>query len=106
MSAEEFERTCLESFNIAKQTTPIDTGNMRYNALKIEFLDGGNTCHIYIDEDIAPYVFYTNEPWVSPKWDGKENPNENWWQDRYFKTFISEFKRILGDKIAEIKETQ
>jgi hypothetical protein len=23
---------------------------------------------------------YTNEPWVSPKWNGKPNPNEAWWQ--------------------------
>ena len=23
---------------------------------------------------------FTNEPWISPKWKGKKNPNEEWFQ--------------------------
>lgn len=23
---------------------------------------------------------YTNEIWISPRWKGKKNPNEGWWQ--------------------------
>ena len=27
------------------------------------------------------YMPYTNEKWVSPRWHGKKNPNEQWWQN-------------------------
>ena len=33
-----------------------------------------------VDESIAPYVPYTNEPWISEKWNGKKNPNEGWFE--------------------------
>jgi len=35
---------------------------------------------IVIGGEIAPYAVYTNEPWLSPKWNGKENPNLYWIQ--------------------------
>lgn len=53
------------------------TGNMQQNATKIRFFRGFN-CKLYIDDNIAPYVPYTNEKWVSPKWRGHKNPNEGW----------------------------
>ena len=41
-----------------------------------------NTFTIFVEDDqVAPYMPYTNEPWISPKWNGKKNPNEAWWQD-------------------------
>lgn len=54
------------------------TGNMAFNALQCEFTDGGRAFHVWIDDAIAPYVYYTNEKWTSPRWNGKKNPNENW----------------------------
>ena len=35
---------------------------------------------------------YTNEPWVSPKWHGKKNPNEAWFQDavEYIAEYIAD----------------
>ena len=66
---------------------PIDTGNMRYNSPKIEITGSylidqtvGSTDLgvLYFDDEIAPYIYYTNEPWISPKWHGKKNPNEGW----------------------------
>lgn len=60
-----------------KTLVPKRTGNMRYNATRIENLGGGKW-RLYIDENIAPYVPYTNEPWISPRWNGKQNPNEGW----------------------------
>lgn len=62
-----------------KGLTPIDTGNLRYNATKVENLGGGKW-RLYVDENIAPYMPYTNEPWISPKWNGKKNPNEGWFE--------------------------
>lgn len=76
---------------------PRRTGNMAYNALQYEIQD--DILAIYINPDIAPYVPYTNEPWISPKWKGKKNPNEGWW-DR----FVSEFTKRLANKLkGEIK---
>lgn len=53
------------------------TGNMAFNAAQINFSYKG-VCEICINEDIAPYVPYTNEKWISPKWKGHKNPNEGW----------------------------
>lgn len=77
MTKTQFISVCLEAVTILRMRSPIDTGNLRYNAIKYEWIDE-NTFKIYIDEKIAPYVFYTNEPWLSPKWKGKKNPNEYW----------------------------
>ncbi len=56
------------------------TGNMAFNALqsRIKLLKNGFQAEIYIDDKIAPYVYYTNEKWLSPKWKGHKNPNEGW----------------------------
>lgn len=58
---------------------PKDTWNLARNALRVEWVSL-DEAHIYIDQDIAPYMPYTNEPWISPIWHGKKNPNEAWWQ--------------------------
>lgn len=74
------------------ECVPRDTGNMAFNALSYnaekDLLD------ITINDDIAPYVPYTNEPWLSPKWHGKKNPNEGWWQ-----RFVEEFTNRLTTRL-------
>lgn len=59
------------------------TGNMRFNATKVVAVDE-NTVNIYVDADIAPYVVYTNEPWISERWRGNKNPNEGWFEKATF----------------------
>ena len=81
-----------------RSVSPIDTGNLRYNAIRVEFLDE-NTCRIYVDEAIAPYMPYTTEPWVSPKWHGKKNPNEGWWQIKATEVVKTTIREILNDRI-------
>lgn len=46
----------------------------------------------------APHTVFTNEPWISPRWKGRENPNEAWIQHTH--RLIAEFiARELGGKI-------
>ena len=51
MTNQEFQRLCDECFNELKNTTPIDTGNLRYNATLMEYKNGGKVCEIYVDGD-------------------------------------------------------
>ena len=55
------------------------TGNLAFNATKIEHQDEFQSV-IYVDEDVAPYMPYTNEPRISPRWKGHKNPNEGWFE--------------------------
>ena len=80
MTKEKFQKLCeLVKYEIYKRA-PKDTGNLSSNALRIEYVTP-DECKIYIDQSIAPYMPYTNEIWISPRWKGKKNPNEGWWQD-------------------------
>ncbi len=71
---------------------PRKTGNMALNALGYDVKN--NVLDISINPDIAPYVPYTNEPWLSDKWNGKKNPNEGWWQ-----RFVEEFVKRLTTRL-------
>lgn len=71
------------------------TGNMAFNALQYRI--EGDRFIVFIDEGIAPYFVYTNEPWVSPVWGGKKNPNEGW-ADR----FAKEFERMLAEELKGV----
>ena len=76
---QQIELAIMDAVSTLRHFIPKDTGNMRYNAFKIEPL-GDMKWKIFIDEKVAPYVVYVNEKWVSPKWNGKTNPNEGFWQ--------------------------
>ena len=80
MTEHDFIAVCQECVAEIKARAPIDTGNLRYNAIQYEYL-GDFKFAIYVNEDIAPYVYYTNEPWVADRWQGAKNPNEAWWQN-------------------------
>lgn len=87
MTPEEFESSCLRAVAYLRKLAPNpvtraqlkSTGNLAFNAITWELRDP-NTFVIYVDESIAPYMPYTNEPWIHPRWGGKKNPNEGWWQ--------------------------
>lgn len=78
------------------------TGNMAYNASKIVYPDS-DTAIIYVDENIAPYVPYTNEEWISPKWKGKKNPNQGWFE-RAVEVVAKSLAKESGGKL--IKKTE
>lgn len=103
MTDAEFVAKCNEIYiDVFKQITgrvPRDTGNLQMNGIEIQFPEP-KTCVISINEEIAPYVFFTNEKWISPKWNGKQNPNEAWWQ-RIIAYFMEEFAKRLNGVLKE-----
>ncbi len=76
----EVERAFMNAVERLRWYAPIETGNLKNNAIRYEWKDA-NTFVIYVDQGIAPYMPYTNEPWIAERWKGKKNPNEHWWQD-------------------------
>lgn len=74
---------------------PKNTGNMAFNGLRGKVTS--KYVIIYVDTKVAPYVPYTNEPWISPKWNGKQNPNEGWWN-----RFAAEFSQRLAKKLRGV----
>lgn len=82
---------------LRKELVPYDTGNLANDALGYEITE--DMIDITVDPDIAPYMPYTNEPWLSDKWHGKQNPNEGWWN-----RFAEEFAKRLNTKLrGELK---
>lgn len=79
MNASEFRLNMTKFKWIFSTCTPIDTGNLRYNAVRMRYL-GPKECRIYVDTNIAPYMVYTNEPWIADRWKGAKNPNEGWFK--------------------------
>lgn len=93
MTRNEWEVLFIEAINALRQQVfvPYDTGNLKFNAIK-GIWTGENRFTIYIDESVAPYVFFTNEVWKKGK-----NPHEGWID--LMVNFISEFiaKRLGGN---------
>lgn len=94
MTYEQFVSLCLDIVAIIKENSPYRTGNLRHNAIKFRLISS-NKVVIEVNETIAPYMVYTNEPWISPRWNGKTNPNEGWW-NRAVERAINETARRLG----------
>lgn len=107
MNSVNFSRACLGAVEELRRLCPKDTGNLAYNAIRYKWEDP-DTFQIWIDESIAPYMPYTNEPWKSPFWRGKKNPNEGWF-DRATEFIVNhiarEFKgEISHDTVADTGE--
>lgn len=85
MNAQEFEQMCMILVKQLRWYAPNpetreegkSTGNLAFHGVDFEWIDQ-STCKIFINEDQAPYMPFTNEPWISPRWNGKKNPNEKW----------------------------
>lgn len=97
MTTAEIELIAYRAYWRVYNNSPIDTGNLRFNALRIVQLSKKHW-EVYIDQKIAPYMPYTNEPWLSPKWNGKKNPNEGWWDDTA-KLIYEEIENAMRGKI-------
>ena len=75
------------------------TGNLKYNALRV--LKSPTGMILYVDEAIAPYMPYTNEKWISPRWKGAKNPNEKWWENMS-KDFVKDLAKELQGKVKKL----
>ena len=63
-----------------KSVCPYRTGNLERNGIRVK-IDIGTMCVVVGHETsklLGEYAVYTNEPWISPKWGGKQNPNQGW----------------------------
>ena len=78
----------LEMVDIIQRIAPRRTGNLE-SSIKYDYL-GNGVWKIYVNcgddpyykgypRGMAPYMPFTNEEWVSPRWNGKPNPNQGWW---------------------------
>ena len=65
----------MNACQLFRTIVPIEKGNMRYIATR--YVPYSDAVEIRVDARIAPYAVYTNEPWVSPRWHGKKNPNKD-----------------------------
>ncbi len=75
---------------------PKDTWNLATNALKLETTATGWV--IFIDLAIAPYMPYTEEPWINRA--GK-NPNEGWFE-KVVKEIVNYLARVLGGTVEVV----
>lgn len=103
MTEERFEMLCNECLLAVRNVSPIKTGNLRFNATMRRMTDG-KTCVIYVDEDIAPYMPFTTEPWISKRWNNNKNPNEGWWQEKTKAAITETIRQFLARQI--VKETE
>lgn len=93
-----------------RKITPVDTGNLRASTIAKRI--GENTFEIYVnagddpyakyERGRAPYVPFVNEPWISPKWNGKQNPNEGYWNNGIERA-IKLLARQMGGKLRHDK---
>jgi hypothetical protein len=74
--------------NVKRQST----GALR-NSIRIE----GSS--VVIGGGIVNYAVYTNEPWISPRWRGRRNPNEGW-VDAVVNQAIAMFAQRYGYKVV------
>jgi hypothetical protein len=82
-----------------KWACPYKTGNLKSTIISTVSLDG--TFTISMGGEKAPYAPYVNEKWISPKWNGKSNPNEKWWENTVRKSlriFTAENVLVLFKK--------
>lgn len=97
MTNKQWNIACLSAVDIVKSVSPVDTGNLKNNGVTYAFLDN-DTFMIKIDLAIAPYMPYTNEPWLAKRWNGKKNPNEGWWENAV-KKVVEYIAQALGGEI-------
>lgn len=87
-----------------RNLAPKDTGNLAFNSIEL-VMNGEDKIEIYVSLPKAPYMPYTNEPWLADRWINKKtkkkaiNPNEAWWNDAIV-LIMEELAKMLGGKLT------
>lgn len=75
---------------------PVRSGDLKRS---FKLTSAGNAIEIATNIEYMPY---TNEPWLSPKWKGRNNPNEGWFEEST--EFMAQMiARHLGGKYVKVK---
>lgn len=101
MNEERFRDVVTECTRIIRDASPVDSGNLRDNAISVKYMDP-KIAQISVDLNIAPYMPYTNEPWVSSFWRGKQNPNLYWF-DFAFLQVLRYLERSVGGRSTQME---
>ncbi len=102
-----FDKVFLQAIDRLRKNAPRDTGNLADHSIKYKWISS-NKFVIYVDtgrvietkareEGIAPYMPFTNEEWINPRWNGRKNPNQGWWNKQMEQTIRFIAKRLKGD---------
>lgn len=95
---EEKERRIFDLLTSAlRAACPYLSGNL---SKSIYVVDDGGEKYIVIGDEDANYAAATNEPWVSPRWHGKKNPNEGW-IDKCIQECFGQITAIYGGTMTE-----
>jgi hypothetical protein len=81
-----------------RNLAPKDTLNLAFNSI-ILVMTAKNEIKISVSLKQASYMPYTNEPWLADKWNGKKNPNEQWWNDAIV-LILQELEQMTGGKLT------
>lgn len=100
MTDSEFANLCEEALQELRDRAPKRTGNLAYNGVRLVFVSKKEAL-LYVDETVAPYMPYTNEPWLAERWHGKQNPNEGWF-DRAADGIAQMLNRLAGGKLKRV----
>ncbi len=103
MRFDELSRVAMQCQKWMKSICPVDTGNMRLNITAIQI--SSDVWKITIGGDPAPYAVYTNEKWISDKWNGARNPNEKW-IDKGVAQFVTYLAEQLGGVVSSEGEKE
>lgn len=95
-----FANICEKATQELRNRAPKKTGNLAYNGVQLVFVSNREAL-LYVDESIAPYMPYTNEPWVADRWKGKPNPNEGWF-DRAADGIAQLLNDLAGGKLKSV----
>lgn len=99
-----------------QQIAPYRTGNLAINSTEVQISARGLKAISH--GAYAPYNVYTNYPWTSPRWGGRENPNLGWFTVKFSgaaKQYIYEWlnerptsftydHRMLAEKVKDNPE--
>ena len=80
-------RSTTKALQNSRYMIPIKTGNLRYNGVK---LNNGIKLKIYVDDAVAPYGKWINEPGYK---------TAGWW-DKFVKTFVANLSTNLEAEIG------